>query len=255
MTESDAMYVGVDGCKGGWFSVGLDDNDAYTFNVHSEFRDVLNSYPEAHLILVDIPVGLPCPGPDPRDCDTEARKNLGSPRRSSVFRVPIREAAYMVTKGASRKETDKLSRSRNSKGIGAQAFNIMKKIAEVDMVLGAQDQNVPSKIREVHPEVCFWGLNGKSAMLNKKKAREGIEERIGVLQSLEPRAKAIYECALSTYMRKVVARDDILDALVAAITAKLGWPNNLKTLPECPPTDCKDLPMEMVYVEAAHSRP
>lgn len=52
---------------------------------------------------------------------------------------------------------------------------------------------------------------------------------------------------------KKVARDDILDALAAAVTAKLGLgcPDNyqLRTLPECPPRDCKDLRMEMVYVE------
>ena len=43
-----------------------------------------------------------------------------------------------------------------------------------------------------------------------------------------------------------VAKDDILDALVAAVTARCGH-DRLQTIPNCPPKDCKGLPMEMVY--------
>ena len=171
VSKSKAKYVGVDGCKVGWFSVGLDDGDDYEVNVCENFCDLLDYYDDACLVLVDIPIGLPCPGPEPRDCDTEARKRLGSPRAASVFRVPTREVAYMVSKGASREKADRRSRELDSKGIGAQAFNIMSKIAEVDKVLLTYEGNISPRIREAHPEVCFWGLNGNSAMrINKKKA-------------------------------------------------------------------------------------
>ena len=51
------------------------------------------------------------------------------------------------------------------------------------------------------------------------------------------------------YPRKIVARDDILDALVAAVTGM----NELRTVPGNPEVDSCGLPMEMVYslVEAA----
>ena len=255
MTKNKAKYIGVDGCKGGWFSVGLNDGDDYEVNVCETFCDLLDYYDDACLILVDIPIGLPCPGAGPRECDTEARKRLGSPRSASVFRVPIREVTYMVSEGAPREKADRRSRELNSKGIGAQAFNIMCKIAEVDRALLTYEGNASPRIREAHPEVCFWGLNGNSAMRINKKKQGGMEERLSVLQGLEPETEAIYQSVLSKYLRREVARDDILDAFVAAVTAKLGWPNSFKTLPERPPTDCQGLPMEMVYVEGATSKP
>ena len=257
MSTSKAKYVGVDGCKGGWLSIALNEGDGYEAEVFKKFSELVDYYPEARLILIDMPIGLPCPGPDPRDCDTDARNKLGRPRGSSVFRVPIREVAYMVLEGSQRGEADRRSRSLNSKGIGAQAFNIMGKSAEVDRALLTRDKSAFPKIREAHPEVCFWGLNENIPMRHNKKRHNGRRERKRVLQNLEPRTEEIYRSALSKYMRKDVARDDILDTLVAAVTAKLSCQDGykLKTLPECPPKDSKCLTMEMVYVEAAPITP
>ena len=50
--------------------------------------------------------------------------------------------------------------------------------------------------------------------------------------------------------RKQVACDDIIDGLVSAVTAKLGY-GNLKTLPEEPPVDACGLAMEMVMARIA----
>lgn len=52
--------------------------------------------------------------------------------------------------------------------------------------------------------------------------------------------------ALSKYRRKDVARDDILDALVASITAKLSFQKGLKSIPEIPEKDSQGLPMQVV---------
>jgi predicted RNase H-like nuclease len=41
-------------------------------------------------------------------------------------------------------------------------------------------------------------------------------------------------------------RDDLLDALAAAVTAQRGWQQYL-TIPAAPPEDTFGLPMEMVY--------
>ena len=257
MSTSKAKYVGVDGCKGGWFTVGLDDGQGCETRMFEEFSELVDHHREAYLVLVDMPIGLPCPGPEPRECDTEARKMIGNPRGASVFRVPIREVAYMVAEGASREKADKRSRGLDSKGIGAQAFNIMDKIAEVDMVLLNRDNGSSPNIREAHPEVCFWGLNGNSAMRINKKKQGGTEERLMVLQYLESRTEAIYESVMTKYLRREVARDDILDALVTAVTAKLSCQDGykLKTLPEYPHKDSKGLPMEMVYVVEAETSP
>ena len=88
-------YVGVDGCKGGWFCIGFDDDGDYGVGVAATFSDLLDAVPDAELVLVDIPIGLP-EGPDERECDPLVRRMLGQPRSSSVFRVPVRHAVQQA---------------------------------------------------------------------------------------------------------------------------------------------------------------
>ena len=52
-------FVGVDGCKGGWFSVGFDQDGCCETEVFPTFCELLAHYSGAKLILVDIPIGLP----------------------------------------------------------------------------------------------------------------------------------------------------------------------------------------------------
>ena len=246
---SKSKFVGVDGCPYGWFSVGLDNCEGYEVQVFKTLGELLDHYGDARLVLVDIPIGLP-QGGEGRDCDREARKLLGRPRGSSVFPTPTRPTAEQAAESPrdyrSAAETEHCFAG---KGISKQAFAIAPKIAEVDKVLLDRDASAPP-VREVHPEICFWALNNRQPMRSRKKVREGERERerLHVLQEIAPRTQAIFDSALKTYRRKQVARDDILDALAAAVTAKLGWPNDLRTLPECPQTDSRGLPMEMVYV-------
>jgi predicted RNase H-like nuclease len=51
----------------------------------------------------------------------------------------------------------------------------------------------------------------------------------------------IIEAALSEYRRMEVAKDDILDALVAAITAKIGYRYGFEFVPQEPETDINGL--------------
>ncbi len=89
-------YIGVDGCKGGWFYVSLDDLDTYETDIISDIQSWVDEFYEQCLILVDIPIGLRQKGNLERLCDKEARKILGN-RRSSVFPVPCRKAVYEST--------------------------------------------------------------------------------------------------------------------------------------------------------------
>ena len=68
------------------------------------------------------------------------------------------------------------------------------------------------------------------------------------MSRLFPPAADCYEEALNTYKRKDVAREDILDAMVGAVTA-MQFPN-IKTLPPSPLVDETGLAMEIVYAEA-----
>ena len=78
-----------------------------------------------------------------------------------------------------------------------------------------------------------------------RKLLDGAEERLEILTRFLPFARDCYEEALNTYKRKDVAADDILDAMVGAVTA-MHLPG-IKTLPENPGMDEEGLAMEIVY--------
>ena len=243
---SKSEFVGVDGCRSGWFSVGFDGNGCYELKVFPAFSELLDYYRDAKLILVDIPIGLLKNG-EGRKCDKEARKKLLSPRSSSVFSAPTRQTVEQAAHSPGDYITAKAIEScTTGKGISKQAFAIAPKIAQVDKLLKCRDKDATPKVREVHPEVCFWALNKGCAMKCNKKSISGEEERIRVLKQFEPRTCKIYRKACRRFVGGGVAKDDILDALAAAVTARCDH-DRLKTIPDCPPKDCKGLPMEMVY--------
>ena len=240
-------FVGVDGCPRGWFSVGFNASGEYELEAFSSFAGLVDHYAVAKLILVDMPIGLP-EGPAERLCDPEARKALGKPRNTSVFRAPTRQATeYLADNSGNVDGTKAVQIEITRKSLADQAIAIMPKIAEVDRVMLARQPSV----REVHPEICFWALNNRHPMRFRKKKSEGIEERLCVLERVEPRARNIFDEGCTSFRRKDVAKDDILDALAAAVTAHRGWTDQLRALPEnnAPQKDGRGLPMEMVFWE------
>ena len=239
-------FVGVDGCPYGWFGVGFNASGEYELKKFSSFAGLVDHYAAAKLILVDMPIGLP-EGPAERLCDPEAKKALGS-RASSVFRAPTRQATeYLARNPRDRDGAKAVQIEITGAPLTPFGFGIMPKVAEVDRVMLARQP----KVREIHPEVCFWALNNRSSMKFSKKNREGIEERLCVLEQVEPQARNIYKAGCANFYRKDVARDDILDALAAAVTAYRGWPDQLQVFPKnnAPERDGRGLPMEMVFWE------
>ena len=239
-TQSFTAY-GVDGCPAGWFFVALEPNGGIHSDIVRTIDELVKMAGNSDRIFIDIPIGLPNGGKE-RGCDLAARRILGRPRASSVFRVPVRAAldthTYEEAKQANQKAT--------GKKISKQTFAIVPKIKEVDTLLqyNSRARNI---IREVHPEICFWALSGQKPMTSNKKKREGFYERIAVLKSVRPSVEEEVVQIMDRFKRKGVARDDILDALVAAITA-LTKLTSLQTIPPHPNNDCLGLPMEMVYV-------
>jgi predicted RNase H-like nuclease len=233
--------VGVDGCKTGWFFFRRD-GEAITFGVAQSFQYLCESIPEHARIFIDIPIGLIDQGPSGRSCDVEARKLLGRGKGSSVFPAPCRP----VLEARAYNEAKDLSFGAIGKKLSQQAFSITPKIKEVDEVLRNGHHNL--SIREVHPEVCFWALNGRKALATKKKRIDGFEQRLELLSRFVPDARELVKQALDEFPRKEVARDDILDALVALVVACTS-DASLQTVPASPPCDSEGLPMEIVYTE------
>lgn len=234
-------YVGIDGCKAGWFAIGLFQSGSWNFSVFADVAQLWNKFYEAQLLLIDIPIGLREDGVIGRACDTRARQILGSPRASIIFTPPMRPAL----ESNDRETASEKNYSLTGRRIGVQSWAIAPKIKEVDHFLRSRP-NARKKIREVHPEVLFWALNGFKPMSHKKSRHSGFEERLGVLRTHFHNSDALVEEALHTFRRNKVARDDILDALAAAVTALFGK-GQLTSIPEKSEKDPFGLPMEMVY--------
>ena len=93
-TVGGVSVVGIDGCRSGWVAVVLDDDDQAAAHHLREIDDVGAAAPDAALIAIDVPIGIPDVGR--READVAARRFLG-PRRNSVFFTPVRGAVEAAT--------------------------------------------------------------------------------------------------------------------------------------------------------------
>jgi predicted RNase H-like nuclease len=167
------------------------------------------------VIAVDIPIGLLEEAmPGGRVCDQEARRLLGQPRARSVFSPPVRAALryendYQKALGENRKS------SSHYVGISKQAHSLFQKISEANAL---PEEQLNTRIYEVHPEVCFFQMNDCKPLQHSKKAKQeaGIKERRAVLE----------RTGFKTFVSEIldrrppgVSKDDALDALAACWTA------------------------------------
>jgi predicted RNase H-like nuclease len=237
--EGEVRVVGVDGCRTGWFAVAFD-GKRWVTAVYKSVRDLWIENSNADLILIDTPIGLRENVSDERLCDIEARKLLGRPRSSSVFPAPCRAAVYEnICEDASR-----INKELTGRGLPLQSYYIIRKIREVDTLL-TEDPAARRVIRETHPEVCFWAFAGGS-MKHPKKSRAGFRARLELLEFICPGAGRFVKEASSSHRRRDVGRDDIVDALAAAVAA-VGDADGLASVPDEPEYDSVGLPMEIVY--------
>lgn len=234
--------VGADGCPAGWVYVAIDGEGRWQAGLARTARELWQHFSDASLILLDVPIGLKEHGPDERRCDIHARRLLG-PRRSSVFRVPCRDAVY----ASSYEEANRMNRGRTGKGLARQAWNIVRLIRQVDELLWV-DEGARRVMRECHPELCFWAFNGGLPMEHPKTTAEGERARLEVLRAQFPAADEVVEDVTARYTRAQLGRDDVIDALAAAVTAR-GWPDRIASLPLQPESDSRGLRMEIVYGE------
>lgn len=239
-------FIGIDGCKVGWFYVGLDSNGGWEVGVVPRISELSGHIKTSELTLVDIPIGLREREHLERLCDLSARKVLGK-RRSSIFPAPSRLAINCATY----EEASQVNSHYTGRKLSKQSWAIAAKIKEIDDFL--QKADMKRKVREIHPEVCFWALNKGTEMAHSKKKPEGINERQAILSKYCELTDEIINSALKKYLRKEVAKDDIVDGLVGAVTATFA--GALETLPEEPEIDAKGFLMEMIYAKCRENLP
>ena len=191
------LAVGVDGTRGGWLAVALEEGAFSTSGRHATLSSVLAAYPEATIVGIDMPIGLPTHGL--RTVDGAMRKRLGrhASRVFSVYPVAVYEATSHV-------RAVQLCRELGISGISAQAYAIGPKILEVERERDA-------RVIEVHPELSFAEMVGR--VLPNKRSWNGIAQRTEALQTVG--------ILLPSQLGDSgdVPASDVLDAAAAAWTA------------------------------------
>jgi predicted RNase H-like nuclease len=237
-----AYVLGIDGCRSGWLACKFQlETREPDFRVFRSFAEILSSHENAKFIAVDIPIGLRDDA-RPRHCDIEARRLLAPMRNSCVFPAPPRR----LLNAPSYREACRWSLKWFGGQISQQSFAIYPKISEVD---GLMSPRIQERVFEVHPEVCFWRLNGGRALLTGKKTREGYEERRLLLNAVFGISLPDSWNWLSALPNRPAgaSRDDLLDAAVAAHVARQRVSGSVNVLPEFQEVDDKGIRMEMIF--------
>lgn len=224
------MYVGADWAGKGWFAVFLtNDGDCegdYYPTIWNLWRE---RGADLRRMLVDIPIGL-CEDTK-RACDMAAKTYIGPKQQSSLFYTPIRDAIYAKNIETGKEYHRKANTDFN---IQNQAWSLVPRIREIDVFV--QDMKESHKVLETHPEACFVALNDDQHLSHSKKTERGIEERLNLLENAAGfDVRGFYEDARSIFLEPSYApmigdKDDIVDALVAAVSAA-STGNDLPSLP------------------------
>lgn len=235
------LFLGADGCRRGWAVATVRSDGIFTeLRICETFAELVNASADAVLVGVDIPIGLHGLEPGERECDKAARRLLGA-RGASVFPVPVREAVHAASYREACESNQRIAGRRLSK----QTWMIAPKIAEADRALTASP-DLAHRIREVHPELCFAALNGWKPLASRKRTPEGLAERRALLRRHSPNGDEAYEQALANHRRIDLAPDDVLDAMITAMTALLAWRCGMPTVPRSAPADAFGIPMAML---------
>jgi predicted RNase H-like nuclease len=221
------LYLGIDGCPGGWIIAGLHDaavaaSSTPRFSLVDDLSDV---FPLARgggvSIVIDVPIGLPASGV--RACDAAARRLLARAHASSVFNAPVRDALAVVGGGpyvtgrqreAAYQRASRVNERRSGLRLSRQSFHLLPRIAEVDRRISPALQ---SSIHEGHPELIFQMLAGR-ALPTRKKTAEGVAERVQVLARMGVLVDV--ESVRERLGRHAVSADDVVDAAACAIAAR-----------------------------------
>lgn len=237
LLKTERLYVGVDGCKGGWIAAAIKDGEL-SVKKYSSFADLVSNYVNFDNMLVDMVIGLPSNVQQYEKRPDFAARRIIAPRTSTIFAVPARQAVYETSKEKQREANQEAL----GLGLSAQTIAIIPKMREVDEFL-SEHPTYKNVIKESHPEVGFARLNGKVVMSNKSN-QEGMIERVNVLSAYFPHLTE--EFILSSAKSMGCNPDDILDAICLAVTANLDVQGKAEVIPENVSTDDRGLRMQMV---------
>jgi len=224
---SDDRVLGVDACKAGWVGMAL--AGASTQGYVAADIDTLVSLADRDgalaALAIDIPIGLPDHGP--RQADVLARAAIGS-LWSSVFKTPVRDALLAKDHATA----NAVSRRLTGTGVSIQAFSLKAKLLDVQAFI----REGQHRIIEVHPEVSFARLAGRP-LTTRKSTWAGMQQRRRLLTSVGIDLDQDFGIAGA-----LAGVDDMLDAAIAAWTARRYVAGEARPLPDPPETFTDGLP-------------
>jgi predicted RNase H-like nuclease len=194
--------AGIDGTKGGWVAIVLEDGrfagDRLLRPVETDF----GALEEAAVLGIDVPIGF-----GPRRADAAGRAYLTG-AASTVFTTPT-QAILEGPFGP-------------GLGVSAQAHALGPRILHVTF-LARTDR----RLREVHPEVSFRAMNDGRPLRFRKKVAGGAVERLRLLRRHGIELTGLGETG-------AIPLDDVLDAAAVAWTAQRIAAGAARTLPDPP---------------------
>ncbi|SDX94242.1 DUF429 domain-containing protein [Paenibacillus sp. CF384] len=260
------MYIGVDGSKNQWVAALLDSTQEESTIRYVQVEHLEELWAEFGMtcrkLLIDMPLGLSSSGK--RRCDELVMDMLGPANKKRCFHAPSYNALEewrRLTRAESNGEPARspIERYNAINGINVTdtqmnltppGYALVPRIANVrDFVLSIADRSVVS---EAHPEVCFLALSNRERFSSKHHV-PGLFERLAVIQSHIPNFINDVASGGDAVWNQVSAKmDDVLDATVLALTARMMMENPASTrriTNEPPLNDQSGIPIEIVYAE------
>lgn len=222
--------VGIDGARGGWFSVrlsaatdrrGRHREDAAQLQLTRTLEPVLLTAPTA--TAIDMPMGFATRRD--RDVERVLRQALPAGARQRVFGVPVR--AVVDAWPLSHERASALNRVHAGVGLSIQTWHILARMHALDRLLRAHPERT-GHVTECHPELCFARLGGDCPPV--KRSQAGRRWRLDCLGEHVDDPERLLARARATWPARLLASDDVLDATVLAVTRGL------------PPTHTEQLP-------------
>jgi predicted RNase H-like nuclease len=218
---------GADGIRDGWLVVLWRPATGTVRRQMVAGVEALLALPEAPAVLgVDVVIGCPDQAePGGRRCDRQARQFLGHPRGTSVFSPPAYDALWADTYDEAQHRNR--ASGPDAPGLSKQTYRLLPKMRAVAEALTPERQ---VRVREVHPELAFYAMNGDVPVAASKHTDDGRAARANLLAAngFPDVRDAVEDLAGGS-----VGPDDVLDAHAACWTARRIHEG---TAERCPPT-------------------
>jgi predicted RNase H-like nuclease len=229
------MVAGVMPCPAGWLMLPAKLHGVTMLTEDPEvlpkFADIIDYRPAFSVIALDSPVGLVDePNGRFRQCDIEARRTLGWPRRVGIPPAPSRPALH-----AGSYEKAKLI----DPWLTPLIYRRFKWIREVD------EEMAPFRQRTVYstnPELSFYLLNMDQPLRYSKHWEVGYTEREMLLRNKFPGIESVFQGRPPDG----ASRNHLVDAAAILWTARRLAGKVVQRLPIDPEWDASGLRMELV---------